>query len=222
MQNEIFETQDGSHSILSTEYGVSYHSRYGAVQESRHVFMEAGLFQKSLEQKELAILEFGFGSGLNALLTMLEAERHQLHIYYETIEAYPISIDQARQLNYPTLLGAPHLQEKFLQMHECTPSIDQQLTPNFTFHKNLNRFEAINYPSTFDLVYFDAFAPSAQPDLWKENILAKTYQALKSQGIFVTYCAKGEVKRTLKNIGFQVEALPGPPGKREMTRGVKQ
>lgn len=223
MQNEIFETQDGSHSILSSEYGVSYHSRYGAVQESRHVFIEAGLFQKSLAQKELAILEFGFGSGLNAFLTMLEAERHQLqHIYYETIEAYPIDIDQAKLLNYPTLLDAPHLQEKFLQMHTCPSGVDQQLTPNFTFRKTLSRFENADYAAKFDLVYFDAFAPSAQPDLWNENILAKAYNALKSQGIFVTYCAKGEVKRTLKNIGFQVEALPGPPGKREMTRGVKQ
>ncbi|MDX1943152.1 MAG: tRNA (5-methylaminomethyl-2-thiouridine)(34)-methyltransferase MnmD [Saprospiraceae bacterium] len=222
MQNEIFETQDGSHSILSKEYGVSYHSRYGAVQESQHVFIEAGLYAKGLAQKEIAILEFGFGSGLNAFLTMLEAEKHQWNIYYETIEAYPINIAQASQLNYPTLLNASHLQEQFLQMHACPPDVGQQPTPNFIFRKILQRFEDVNYSPTFDLIYFDAFAPSAQPDLWNETILVKAYQALKSQGIFVTYCAKGEVKRILKNIGFQVEALPGPPGKREMTRGVKK
>ncbi len=221
MDGLIFETQDGSHSIVSKEYGVSYHSRYGAVQESRHVFIEAGLYAKALAKKDLGILEFGFGSGLNAFLTLLEAAQHGWNIHYEAIEAFPISVEQAIQLNYPTLLGAPHFQSAFLQMHECTPEMNQQLTPFFSFQKKLSRFENVDYPAQFDVVYFDAFAPSVQPELWEAAVLQRAFAALVPGGVFVTYSAKGSVKRTLKSVGFQLETLPGPPGKREMTRGIK-
>lgn len=221
LKNQIFETQDGSHSIMSDEYGVSYHSRYGAVQESRHVFIEAGLYHRTSSQKEISILEFGFGTGLNAFLTLMEAEQHDWQIHYETIEAYPIELEQATTLNYPTLLNVNHLQNNFLSLHAASWNETHQITPSFSFRKVLKKFEEIDYESKFDLIYFDAFAPSAQPELWELLILSKAYHALKTNGVFVTYCAKGSVKRTLKSLGFELEAIPGPPGKREMTRCTK-
>ncbi len=217
---QIFETQDGSHSVFSDTYGVSYHSRYGAIQESRHVFIEAGLFYKMPLCKSVSILEAGFGTGLNALLTLIEANRHQVQAHYETIEAYPLTPRQAGLLNYPSLLGeeaAAH----FMQLHEANWEEAHAITPYFSFRKRLQRFEDIRDEQAFDIVYFDAFAPGAQPELWEEAVLEKMYKALKSEGILVTYCAKGAVKRTLKNLGFTIEALKGPPGKREMTRAIK-
>lgn len=218
---EIFETQDGSHSIYSQQYGVSYHSKYGAIQESRHVFINAGLYFKTLQQKALAILEIGFGTGLNALLTFDEAERQHLNIQYEAIEAFPISLDEAAQLNYPTLLTAANLQTIFTTLHQCTWEEQHQLSPHFSIKKVCKSFQEIQYNDQFDLIYFDAFAPSAQPELWEPPFLALMYNALRPSGILVTYCAKGSVKRAFKAVGFQLEALTGPPGKREMTRCVK-
>jgi len=219
--DEIFETQDGSHSILSQQYGVSYHSKYGAIQESRHVFIQMGLYFKALQQKDIAILELGFGTGLNALLTYLEAAAHPWNIVYETIEAYPITLAQAAQLNYPTLLNQEKLQTVFAALHQSNWGEKHILSPNFTFQKNKQQFQTIDYQDQFDLIYFDAFAPGAQPELWEASMLAKLYQALRAGGVLVTYCAKGSVKRTFKEVGFQIESLPGPPGKREMTRCTK-
>lgn len=221
MQDLIFETQDGSHSIMSAQHGVSYHSKYGAVQESRHVFIQAGLYQKALQQKDIRILEFGFGSGLNAFLSLLETQQHDWKIRYEAVEAYPILPEQARLLNYPTLLEANHLQAAFLKMHECPWGQEVEITPSFVLKKWLQRFEDISFQNQFDVIYFDAFAPDAQPELWELPVLEKAYEALCTGGLLVTYCAKGSVKRALKSAGFQLESLPGPPGKREMTRCIK-
>ena len=220
-ENVIFETQDGSHSILSSQFGVSYHSKYGAIQESKHVFIEAGLHRKALLQKKIAVLEIGFGTGLNAFLTLLAALEHQWQISYEGIEAYPVAVAQVAQLNYPTLLSADNRKPEFLQLHEVAWSREVSIHPLFSFIKQKMDFEDIRYDSQFDLVYFDAFAPDAQPQLWEAPLLSKVHAALKPQGILVTYCAKGAVKRVLRSVGFQVEALPGPPGKREMTRCLK-
>jgi tRNA U34 5-methylaminomethyl-2-thiouridine-forming methyltransferase MnmC len=217
---KIFETQDGSHSVFSEQYGVSYHSRYGAIQESRHVFIESALFYMLPAQKELSILEIGLGTGLNAVLTLLEAERHGANIHYEAIEAFPLSLEQARQLNYPSLLGNL-ADDYFLQLHLLGWGSAHQLTPHFSFCKHRQHFEEVDYEAAFDIIYFDAFAPDAQPELWEANVMARMYQALKPTGILVTYCAKGAVKRTLKEVGFTIEALKGPPGKREMTRAQK-
>lgn len=217
----IFETQDGSHSILSHQHGVSYHSKYGAIQESRHVFIQAGLHYKALQQNNLAILEFGFGTGLNALLTYHEAQRHGWNIRYETIEAFPIAAQQAAQLNYPTVLNNNDLTTVFKHLHESAWEVQHVCSPHFTFKKLHQSFEEIRYENQFDLLYFDAFAPAAQPELWEVPVVTLLYNALRSGGVLVTYCAKGSVKRTFREVGFQVEALPGPPGKREMTRCVK-
>lgn len=222
MENALIETQDGSHSLLSGVFGVSYHSKYGAIQESSHVFIQAGLHWKVLHSKQLRILEIGFGTGLNAYLTLLETQRLGLKVFYETIEAYPISIEQAAALNYPLILeqSAPP-PTLFMQLHEAPFGEANLITTRFHLLKLQMNFGDIQYSNAFDLVYFDAFAPDAQPELWEQPMLQKIFVALAPGGVMVTYCAKGYVKRNLKAVGFQVEALPGPPGKREMTRCVK-
>ncbi|MCG8331546.1 MAG: tRNA (5-methylaminomethyl-2-thiouridine)(34)-methyltransferase MnmD [Chitinophagales bacterium] len=218
---EIFETQDGSHSIHSEKFGVSYHSKYGAIQESRHVFLEAGLYAQLEDKEEVAVLEIGFGTGLNALLTYQEAEEKKLRIRYDTFEAYPITLAEAITLNYPSLLGKGVMEEVFNEMHKAAWSTPIRLGDYFTFTKYNELFQRIDYPETFNVIYFDAFAPNAQPELWETELMEKMYNALKPGGMLVTYCAKGAVKRVMKGLGFTVEALKGPPGKREMTRAVK-
>ena len=218
--SKIFETQDGSHSIFSESFGESYHSKYGAIQESTHVFIHSGLFYQIQGSMQLSVLEIGFGTGLNALLTLKEANKRQFPIYYEAVEAYPISVEEARQLNYPDIIEE-QVAGTFLQMHEMEWGETQQITPYFSFHKKQSRFEELCYQNAFDVIYFDAFAPNAQPELWEEEILQIMYNALKENGVLTTYCAKGVVKRCLKGVGFMIESLKGPPGKREMTRAVK-
>lgn len=220
-ENTLLTTQDGSHTLLSGKFGVSYHSRYGAIQESMHVFLQAGFFPKVLPARAVSILEIGFGSGLNALLTLLESRRLDCQVQYDTVEAYPISIEQAASLNYPELLLQPDVQPVFLQMHHSGHGELQQLQPQFSFRKWIQRFEAIDFQESFDVIYFDAFAPETQPELWNSDTMGRMFRALRPGGVLVTYCAKGAVKRTLKAEGFVIEAIPGPPGKREMTRAIK-
>lgn len=217
----IIETQDGSHSIYSPTFGVSYHSKYGAIQESQHVFIEAGLYEACLRKKQIAVLEIGFGTGLNALMTSIEADRRNLKIAYTGVENYPVSIREAIQLNYPETLEQQDYRPVFEKMHQADWAVTEQLGPNFQFTKLQQTFQSLQFRSEFDLIYFDAFAPSAQPELWGEEVLSIMYEALREEGILVTYCAKGSVKRTLKALGFTIEALKGPPGKREMTRAKK-
>ncbi|MEZ5044466.1 MAG: tRNA (5-methylaminomethyl-2-thiouridine)(34)-methyltransferase MnmD [Saprospiraceae bacterium] len=218
----IFDTQDGSHSVFSATYGVSYHSKYGAIQESEHVFIKAGLFEKALAQPDIAILEIGFGTGLNAFLSLIDAKNKGLHIDYVAVENYPLPFESAKQLNYPEELRVPSLRPLFEQMHSMEWGIPMPISPNFTFTKWLKDFQALDFEPVFDIIFFDAFAPSAQPELWEEDMLRIMYKSLKNNGILVTYCAKGIVKRALKTVGFTVESLKGPPGKREMTRAKKR
>lgn len=221
MENNLFETQDGSHSIFSDQFGVSYHSKYGAIQETQHVFINAALRLKALLQKEIHILDIGFGTGLNAYMTLLEAIKRDLQIHYTAIEAYPISYQKALSLNYSSLLNSQEQHNDFLEMHEEDWEEAIEINEHFQFIKHLRKFEEIDFTNQFDIIYFDAFAPNAQPELWEAELLGKMYQALKPEGVLVTYCAKGVVKRTLKAVGFEIESLKGPPGKREMTRAVK-
>lgn len=215
----IIETQDGSHSIFSNEFGVPYHSKYGAIQETDHVFIKAGLRLKAVLQDKLTILDIGFGTGLNALMTYLEAEKRGLSIDYVALEAFPIAMSTVQQLNYPAILKLEP--SVFYQLHESSWNQPTKLAANFQLTKLKCLFQEIAFDNYFDVIYYDAFAPNAQPELWEQPLLQKMYDALKPDGILVTYCAKGSFKRTLKAIGFTVERLPGPPGKREMTRGVK-
>ncbi len=221
MSGQLFVTQDGSHSIYSEQFEVSYHSKYGAIQETQHVFINAGLRYMAEQQKEMAILDIGFGTGLNAYMTLIEGGKRGLSIKYSAYEAFPISNEQVLQLNYPQLLNLPNSTTLFNQLHSCDWNEAIPFHPGFTFTKHLASFESIQELNAYDLIYFDAFAPSAQPELWETTLLEKMYKALKVNGVLVTYCAKGQVKRNLKEVGFEVEKLKGPPGKREMTRAKK-
>lgn len=217
----LFETKDGSHSIFSDKYGVSYHSKYGAIQETQHVFINAGLRLKAVEQSDISILEIGFGTGLNAFMTFLENEKRGLSIDYVGVEAYPISMEIANTLNYAAQVNQPESQAVFQKLHELKWNDTAAISPYFKLTKVKKMFQELDYKNQFDIIYFDAFAPTSQPELWEIPLLTSMFEALKTNGILVTYCAKGQFKRDLKTVGFTVEAIPGPPGKREMTRALK-
>ena len=215
----ILETSDGSHSLLSDRFEVTYHSRHGAVQETQHVFVEAGL-QYHMDRPTISVLEVGFGTGLNAFMTLLEAQRTDREVHYETIEAFPISPNLAESLNFPEILGVPEKRGDFLRLH--TEEWGHRIEfDRFHFKKHQVRLEEFSSNDRFDVIYFDAFAPNAQPELWEATIFQNMYRLLRPGGVLTTYCAKGVVKRTLRAVGFEVEALPGPPGKREMTRAMR-
>jgi len=217
---EIKSTSDGSPTLLSKQFGVTYHSIHGAIQETEHVFIDAG-YRYFASQQELSILEIGMGTGLNAYMTFLENEPTGKQLTYTSIEAFPVSVEQAALLNYQELLGDEQHADRFDLLHSCAFDESIPLSDYFVFKKRLMRFEELQDQSAYDLIYFDAFAPTAQPELWSADFLQKMYTALLPGGVLVTYCAKGVVKRTLKALGFSIESLPGPPGKREMTRAKK-
>jgi len=221
MQDELLLTSDGSHTIRSGHFGVSFHSRFGAIQESRHIFIDAALRYKAAQQSRLAILEMGFGTGLNALLTLSESIRRSFRIDYAAVEAYPLSPDLAGRLNYLEILREPALEGAFREMHQCPWNTPVELSPDFCFTKWKTSFEEFRPAEQFDIVYFDAFAPDVQPELWETPVLGKMYDALLPGGVLTTYCAKGSVKRNLRSLGFIVESMEGPPGKREITRAFK-
>jgi tRNA U34 5-methylaminomethyl-2-thiouridine-forming methyltransferase MnmC len=222
MAVKLILSEDGSSTLYSEEFGVHYHSIFGAIMESRHVFIDAALRYKLAEKDALSILEIGLGTGLNALLTCLETKQHSCTIKYTGLEKFPLSASVYEKLNYPDLL--PEFPEADLLLKEIHQSLwgkSFSLTDHFQLEKVEEDFNDYSYSPRFDIVYFDAFAPNAQPELWEEALLQKMYDALLPKGVLVTYCAKGVVKRRLKSLGFQVESLPGPPRKREMTRAIK-
>ena len=219
MTHKLIRTSDGSTSLYIPQLDETYHSVHGALQETQHVFIKNGLQQ--FDHQSISILEIGFGTGLNALATYKEHESLQLNIRYETVEAYPLSWDEASQMNFPQMLNAPAFVPVFEQMHRCEWNKLITLLPSFSFKKRLQRFETINDTDTFDLIYFDAFGAQVQPELWQEAIFQQMYTALKQGGYLVTYAAKGSVRRAMQACGFTVERLPGPPMKREMLRAHK-
>jgi len=218
----LFTTGDGSHSFVSARYGAAYHSPVGAITESAHVFIDAGLRFQARRQREIDVLEAGFGSGLNAFMTWLEAERLDVQLRYLTVEAYPLALPEVLESNYPMVLGLPERSADFRQLHTTDWNTGHALSPHFHFEKRLAQLEEVVLPeAAFDLIYFDAFDPQVQPELWTAAIFTKLYSALRPGGILVTYCAQGQFRRTLKNVGFQVEKLKGTLGKWEMTRAGK-
>lgn len=213
-------TEDGSNTIYIPELNETYHSSHGAIQEAIHVFIEHGL--KNDSSNDLHVFEMGFGTGLNALLTGIEASNNQQRIHYTGIEAYPVAKELALQMDYCSKLGNQH-QALFEQLHSTNWNEIIPLNEWFTFEKIHQKIEdyAIKENSV-DIIYYDAFGPRAQGEMWHPSILKKMYNLLRPNGFLVTYCAKGQVKRDLKSLGFELEALPGPPGKREMTRAWKK
>ncbi len=219
MTHELIKTSDGSTSLYIPQLDETYHSVHGALQETQHVFIKNGL--QLFEHQSISILEIGFGTGLNALVTYKEHKVLQLNIHYETVEAYPISWEEASQMNFSEVLS-PTLSPIFEQMHCCPWDETVALSPTFSFKKRLQRFETINDVDSFDLIYFDAFGARVQPELWTMPLFEKMYQALREGGILVTYASKGSARRAMQEVGFQVEKLPGAMGKREMVRAYKK
>ena len=222
MKRSVITTSDGSKTIQIEDWNEQYHSIHGAIQESKHVFIKKGLhhFIDLHKVNSLKIIEIGFGTGLNAFITNLEAVTHNLQIQYEGIEAYPVLQNELSQLNYSKLL-APDQQSIFDKMHGVSWENPHPITTHFTLTKRQQFFSKLEDVSSFDLVYFDAFGARVQPDLWTETIFKRMFRALKSQGVLVTYAAKGSVRRAMQAVGFVVERLEGPPGKREMLRATK-
>lgn len=219
---KIVATNDGSASVFSEKFNQQYHSLHGAIQESMHVFINAGLHFKIKSLNEISILEIGFGTGLNGLLTLNEAIKSNTKINFTTIEKYPLDNDIIERLNYGFIISMDNSSALLNQMHACEWNSLTLISNEFYLKKVKLDFENIDFINEFDIIYFDAFAPNAQPELWTISMFEKMYNALKTNGILVTYCAKGEVKRNLKVAGFQIESLPGPVGKREMTRAIKE
>lgn len=224
MQREIIITNDGSHSVSIPELNVTYHSVYGAIQESQHVFIKAGLMDSGLfDYVGLHhILEIGFGTGLNALLTLKEADQYKKRIYYTAIEPHPLAEKEYNKLNYCEQLNTPAYQSLFEKMHQCGWEEMFEITDNFRLTKRKCKLVDFSTEDIFDIIYFDAFAPSAQPELWTKDIFETLYRLMKPGAILVTYCSKGEVRRNIQTAGLTVEKLHGPPGKREMIRAVKK
>ncbi len=217
----LFLTGDGSHSIQSEKFKVAYHSIHGAIQETEHVFIQAGLVKRLETKKKISILETGLGTGLNAFMSYLFAERHKIHLHYTSLEAYPVQEDLYKILNFAEQLGSDQAaQLQGIHTSDWNKSIS--LSEYFTFEKVLTDFNDYDFPSKFDLIYFDAFAPTSQPEFWEVPFLRKNYNCLLPGGMLTTYCAKGSFKRALKEVGFTVESIPGPPRKREMVRAVKR
>lgn len=227
MKREILITSDGSTTIHLPDWNEQYHSKHGAIQEAIHVFINTGLhyylgdFLSTSNNFNVSILEIGFGTGLNAFITFLETTKSDLAIDYVGVEAYPISEEEVTQLNYANELKANSFKKEFGLMHSVSWEEKISISDDFQLTKRKQFFEDIEDENEFNIVYFDAFGARNQPELWTEIIFKKMYKALRESGVLVTYSAKGSVRRALQQVGFTVERLPGPPGKREMLRAVK-
>ncbi|MFD0796920.1 tRNA (5-methylaminomethyl-2-thiouridine)(34)-methyltransferase MnmD [Maribacter chungangensis] len=219
MEREIIITGDGSKTIQLKDWDEQYHSKHGAVQEAYHVFIRNGL--DLFKNTSLDILEIGFGTALNAFITFLEAKKGGLLVNYCGVEAYPIVWEEANQLDYVTQLNALGKEPYFKQLHSAPWEIPIAIAPFFKLTKRKMDFKDVEDQELFDLIYFDAFGARVQPELWSVFIFKKMYEALRSKGYLVTYAAKGSVRRAMQEVGFIVERLPGPPGKREMLRAQK-
>jgi tRNA U34 5-methylaminomethyl-2-thiouridine-forming methyltransferase MnmC len=226
LKKEIIITGDGSHTVSVPEMNVLYHSKHGAIQESMHVFIEAGLLYKSGRNPErqskgrpdsIKIFEMGLGTGLNAFLTAIEAVNKKIKIFYVAVENFPLSTEEVLSLNY-----SKNLQHKewFDALHQCQWNEDIAINEYFTFRKEQADIVSYSTNQAFNIIYYDAFAPTAQPELWTTEIFKKLNSFLYPEGILVTYCSKGYVRRAMQSAGFIVEKIPGPPGKREMVRAV--
>ena len=220
LKPELVKTDDGSDTLFINELGEHYHSIHGAIQESMHVFIDAGL--RKCNQPNLTVFEVGFGTGLNAWLTLLETLKTKQYIRYIAIEKYPLALATCAGLNYPNLIrdGDPDL---FLKLHKIAWNKEVKITDHFSVLKLASDLREIDYTALpwFDLIYFDPFSPDKQPELWLTSIFRKISDHCSPAAKIVTYSAKGAVRRSLMEVGFIMERIPGPPGKREMLRGTR-
>lgn len=219
MKREIITTNDGSTTIHLPELNESYHSKHGAIQEAYHVFIKNGL--SLFEGKSVSILEIGFGTGLNSFITYLESKKSNQNIDYVGVEAYPVAIEEALQMNYVKELNANQEAIIFKNMHESSWEEKNAISDDFSLTKRQQLFQDINDEDAYNLIYFDAFGFRVQPELWSLEVFQKMYNALKINGVIVTYACRSSIKNAMIECGFKVEKLPGAPGKREMLRAKK-
>lgn len=222
MKKELIETEDGSTSLYVPDMDETYHSKHGAWTESSHIFIKHGF--SFIEKKDFSILEIGFGTGLNALLTAHYAHEECKHVNFHTLEAFPVNQELVSQLNFEEEFNRIYPDKPcfFNQIHKVDWESWNTVHKYFSIYKEEVKLLNWQPKRSFDLVYFDAFAPEKQPNMWSEEIFKQMYNILKTGGVLTTYCAKGVVKRMLKSAGFKVENYPGPPGKREITVAFKE
>jgi len=216
---KIETTLDGSSTIFIPEWNERYHSKNGAIQESLYVYIEKGLLHLSINN--IRILEIGLGTGLNVLLTLLY-QRTGTNIQYNALEPNPLPYEIYQNLNYTHMIGQGVFNSTFQIIHQSPENLPQILNNRFIFIKHFQKIQEFSSSEKFDLVYWDAFGPRVQPEMWSLDLCQKVYELLNVGGIIVTYCSQGQFKRNLKQVGFLVESLPGPPFKREMTRAIKK
>ena len=222
MSTSLLVTKDNSHTVYSEKYKAHYHSLFGSIEESTHVFISAGLYKiysKGVDQ--ISIFEMGFGTGLNAFLTLLDAEQLKLAINYDSIESDPLDKSITKDLNYDYLLSTNKSEDRLSILHSSGWNEEISIGSQFKLRKLKGFIDEHQFDRTYDLIYYDAFAPSSQPELWTEKIHLPIYKALKPGGILVTYCTQGQFRRMLQNLGYGIERLNGPGKKREMLRATK-
>ncbi|MFT6716272.1 MAG: tRNA U34 5-methylaminomethyl-2-thiouridine-forming methyltransferase MnmC [Saprospiraceae bacterium] len=217
MKRKIITTDDGSSSLYVPELDETYHSTFGAVNEALHVFIKKGLAERK-HLNPLRILEVGFGTGLNALLTLQKSMDHGINVHYTGLEKHPITTEELAEINHGKQLN---LQSEFKQLHDCPWEVENEINANFSLKKL--QFDLIEdeLMGQFDLVYFDAFAPNKQSEMWSKEVFEKIFKQMNNKALLVTYCCQGQVKRTLKSVGFTIAKTDGPPGKREMLTATK-
>ncbi|MEF8753291.1 MAG: tRNA (5-methylaminomethyl-2-thiouridine)(34)-methyltransferase MnmD [Accumulibacter sp.] len=221
-ERQLVATDDGSHSLYLPTFDEHYHSSHGALQESLHVFIGSGYGAAAhLPRPALRVLEVGFGTGLNALLTWARSRSGLLQVAYTALEPYPLDEQCVGRLNYPERLPEVDARAVFETIHRCGWEVPQRIDEHFNLLKLGCCFSDFEPEGHFDLVYHDAFSPAVQPELWTRDVFAKLAGCMSPGAVLVTYCAKGEVRRHLRSVGLTVERLPGPPGKREMTRATQ-
>ncbi len=218
MERSLRLTEDGSHTLYVDKLDEPYHSIHGALQESMHVFIKQGL--QTVSKSPLRILEIGFGTGLNALLTLMFAKRSNQEIHYHAVEKYPLTREEYTQLNFEDLMeGVPG--GSLNRMHEAPWGKTVVISDSFALFKERADFRSMQPFGAFDLVYFDAFSPDKQPELWSAGVFSTIEKCTQEGTVLVTYSSKGVVRRTLMSCGFRIQKVVGPPGKREMIRAVR-
>ncbi|MCD4698268.1 MAG: tRNA (5-methylaminomethyl-2-thiouridine)(34)-methyltransferase MnmD [Bacteroidales bacterium] len=218
MAIKLITTDDGSHSLINTEIDEVYHSHYGAITESKHIYINAGFNYVMEKQSQINILEVGFGTGLNAFLTYLRSKITNIPVLYYALEPFPVPNEIISTLNYPQILAQDET-TIFKKLHEAKWDVKTFISKKFIFLKIKEPVESVELPNNFfHLIYFDAFAPDIQAEMWRDEIFKKMSKSSKKDGVLVTYSTKGAVKRNLVKAGYKIEKIPGPPGKREVLR----
>ena len=223
MSLNIINTSDGSHTLYNEKINETYHSIHGAIQESEYIYINSGInyFIKNHKKEKIKILEIGFGTGLNALLTYKFSLSNKYTFHYNTIESNPLKMEIVNKLNYIDILGKKY-RDIFTLIHSQKSDEEIEISSKLFFNKQIIRLEEFKSKKKYDIIFFDAFAPSKQPNIWRAQNLQKVYDAMEKNAILVTYCSSGKFKKTLEKLGYKIEVISGPPGKKEMVRASKK